>query len=210
MPQSPNKITQFWQELKRRKVVRVITVYAAVTFVILQLVEILAPSLRLPEWTMNLILVLLIVGFIIAVILSWIYDVHPEGGIVKTAPAQKVMAEDVQQSSNSWKIASYISFVVIVRFFHLGLIMSNKGGFQPPCDCLFRLDGRRRAQTRREWLGFNLYPLEIGEIVQLKESNPHTLYAEYKSIVNSCCIPTIFDIFYIRYIPKHGGLISLL
>lgn len=64
----PEKISQFWQEIKRRKVLRVITVYAAVAFVILQLVEILAPSLRLPEWTMNLILVLLIVGFVIAVI----------------------------------------------------------------------------------------------------------------------------------------------
>ena len=46
----PNKLTQFWQELKLWRAVRVITVYAAVAFVILQLVEILAPSLRLPEW----------------------------------------------------------------------------------------------------------------------------------------------------------------
>ncbi len=120
MPDSPNTLSQFWQELKRRKVIRVITVYAAASFVILQLVEILAPSLRLPEWTMNLILVLLVVGFIIAVILSWIFDVHPEEGIVKTEPSQKVKAEDIPKSSNSWKIASYISFVVIV-----GLIVVN-------------------------------------------------------------------------------------
>jgi len=118
----PNKLSQFWQELKRRKVVRVIAIYAAVAFVILQLVEILAPSLRLPEWTMNLILVLLIVGFIITVIVSWIYDIHPEGGIVKTEPAHKVKAEDVPQSSNSWKVASYISIVVIVGLIVLNII----------------------------------------------------------------------------------------
>jgi len=122
MPNNPNKLSNFWQELKRRKVLRVITVYAAVAFVILQLVEILAPSLRLPEWTMNLILVLLIVGFIIAVILSWIYDVHPEGGIVKTEPAEKVKAEDMPKSPNSWRIASYISFVVIVALIVLNII----------------------------------------------------------------------------------------
>ena len=120
MPESPNKLSQFWQELKRRKVLRVITVYAAVAFVILQLVEILAPSLRLPERTMNFILVILIVGFIIAVILSWVYDIHPEGGIVKTEPVDKVKEVDVPKSSNSWKIASYFSFVVIV-----GLIVLN-------------------------------------------------------------------------------------
>ena len=122
MPDSPNKLSQFWQELKRRKVLRVITVYAAVAFIILQLVEILAPSLRLPEWTMNLILVLLIVGFIIAVILSWIYDVHPEGGIVKTEPAKKISEESVLPSSKSWKIATYISFVVIVALIVLNII----------------------------------------------------------------------------------------
>lgn len=120
MASDPNRLSKFWQEIKRRKVLRVITVYAAVAFVLLQLVEILAPSLRLPDWTMNFILVVLIVGFIIAIILSWIYDKHPELGIVKTEPAHKVEEEDVPQSSNGWKIASYISFVVI-----LGLIVFN-------------------------------------------------------------------------------------
>jgi hypothetical protein len=118
----PNKISQFWQELKRRKVLRVITVYAAVAFVILQLVEILGPSLRLPEWTMNFILVLLIVGFIITVIVSWIYDIHPKGGIVKTEPADKIEKSDIPKNSNSWKIASYIGFVVIVGLMVLNII----------------------------------------------------------------------------------------
>jgi TolB-like protein/Tfp pilus assembly protein PilF len=117
----PNKLSKFWQELKRRKVTRVITIYAAAAFVILQLVEILAPSLRLPEWTMNFILILLIVGFIITIIVSWIYDLHPDGGIVKTEPAHMLKVEKTSVSSNSWKIASYISFVVIVGLivFHI-------------------------------------------------------------------------------------------
>jgi TolB-like protein/Tfp pilus assembly protein PilF len=100
----------------------VIIVYAAVAFVILQLAEILAPSLRLPDWTINFILVVLIVGFIIAIILSWIYDIHPEEGIVKTEPAHKVKDEDQHLSSNGWKIASYISFVVIVTLIVLNII----------------------------------------------------------------------------------------
>jgi TolB-like protein len=117
-----NSLSQFWQELKRRKVVRVVTVYAASAFVILELVDILAPSLRLPDWTLNLVLILLIVGFIIAVILSWIYDIHPEGGIVKTESVKKIKTEDIPVSSNSWKIASYISFVVIVGLIILNII----------------------------------------------------------------------------------------
>ena len=126
----PNKLSQFWQELKRRKVSRVITVYAAAAFVILELVDIVAPSLGLPDWTLNLIIILLCVGFIITVIVSWIYDIQPEGGLVKTEPARKVTAEDDPASSNSWKIASYISFVVIVGLIVLNIIprsnLSNK------------------------------------------------------------------------------------
>jgi TolB-like protein len=116
----PNKLSHFWQELKRRKVTRTVTVYAAAAFVILELVDIVAPNLELPIWTFNLVLILLLVGFVIAVILSWIYDIHPEGGMVKTEPAHKVKDGDRPKSSNSWKIASYISFVVIV-----GLVMLN-------------------------------------------------------------------------------------
>ena len=99
---------------------RVITVYAAVAFVILELVSIIVEPLKLPEWTLPFIIVLLCVGFIIAIILSWIYDIHPEGGIVKTEPAKEVSEESVPPSSKGWKIASYISFVVIV-----GLIVLN-------------------------------------------------------------------------------------
>jgi hypothetical protein len=99
----PNKITQFWQELKRRKVVRVITVYAAAAFVILELVDIIAEPLKLPEWFLSAVIVLLCIGFIITVIVFWIYDIHPEGGIVKTEPAHKVKAEDLPKSSNGWR-----------------------------------------------------------------------------------------------------------
>ena len=122
MPQSPNKITQFWLELKRRKVVRVITVYAAAAFVILELVDIITEPLKLPEWFLSAVIVILCIGFIIAIILSWIYDIHPEVGIVKTEPVDKVKEEDTPKSSNSWKIASYISFVVIVGLIVLNII----------------------------------------------------------------------------------------
>jgi TolB-like protein/Tfp pilus assembly protein PilF len=127
MPDSPNKLSQFWQELKRRKVVRVTTVYAAAAFVILELVDIITEPFGLPDWTMILVVVLLTVGFIISVIISWVYDIHPEGGIIKTEPAHKVKPEDIPKSSNSWKIASYISFVVIVALilFHI-VFTSNR------------------------------------------------------------------------------------
>jgi TolB-like protein/Flp pilus assembly protein TadD len=117
-----NRLSQFWQELKRRKVVRVITVYAAAAFVILELVSIIAEPLKLPEWFLTMVIVLLCIGFIIATIVSWVYDIKPEGDIVKTKPVQRAKADDLPSSSNRWKIASYISFLVIVALIVLNIL----------------------------------------------------------------------------------------
>ena len=127
----PNKLSQFWQELKRRNVVRVITVYAGAAFVIIELINNITEPLRLPDWTPTLVIVLLGIGFPIAIIFSWIYDIHPEEGVVKTEPANKVKAEDIPKSSSGWKIASYISFVVIVGLVVLNVV-SRSGTKQIP------------------------------------------------------------------------------
>jgi hypothetical protein len=64
----PNKLSQFWQELKRRNVVRVVTVYAGAAFVIIELINNVYEPLRLPEWTPTLVIVLLAIGFPIVII----------------------------------------------------------------------------------------------------------------------------------------------
>ena len=121
----PDKISRFWQELKRRNVVRVITVYAGAAFVIIELINNIAEPLRLPDWTPTLVIVLLAIGFPLVIVFSWIYDLRPEQGMVKTEPAQKV-TEEGSKSSNSWKIASYISFAVIVGLIVLNVIPRGK------------------------------------------------------------------------------------
>jgi TolB-like protein/Tfp pilus assembly protein PilF len=122
-----NKVSQFWQELKRRNVVRVVSVYAAAAFVILELVDIIAEPLRLPEWFLTAVIVFLSIGFIIAAILSWIYDLRPEGGLEKTGPVQPSKATQAPEFSNGWKIASYISFVVIAGLIILHIISPSVG-----------------------------------------------------------------------------------
>ncbi len=82
-----NKLVQFWQELKRRKVIKVMAMYAATAFIIIEAGDIILPRLGLPDWTVTFIIILLIVGFLITIILSWIFDVTPEG-VKKTEPVQ--------------------------------------------------------------------------------------------------------------------------
>jgi adenylate cyclase len=78
-------IRQLLAELKRRRVYRVAAVYVVVGWVLLQLGNIVVEPLRLPEWTMPLLIVFLLLGFPVAVVLAWAFDLTPEG-VRRTEP----------------------------------------------------------------------------------------------------------------------------
>ena len=72
-------IVRFWQELKRRKVVRVAIVYAVVGWVLVQVSAAVFPALLLPEWSSRLVVVLALIGFPIALVLAWAFESSPGG-----------------------------------------------------------------------------------------------------------------------------------
>jgi len=128
--------TNFWHELKRRKVVRVITVYAAASFVIIELVSNTWEPFGLPDWTIKLVFIILCIGLIISIILSWIYDVTPEG-IEKTKPLRDIQEEVPEKPSgvNAWKNATFISVIIIV-----GLVIFNLVGNREKAEDIAILD----------------------------------------------------------------------
>jgi TolB-like protein/tetratricopeptide (TPR) repeat protein len=68
-----------WEELKRRNVVRVGIAYAVISWLILQLTDVLDQLLGLPDWAGKVVLTLLLIGFLLAVFLAWVYELTPEG-----------------------------------------------------------------------------------------------------------------------------------
>jgi TolB-like protein/Flp pilus assembly protein TadD len=68
-----------FEELKRRKVYRVAAAYIIAAGFIIQIGSAVFPAWELPNWTLRLVVVLLLVGFPIALILSWAYDVTAQG-----------------------------------------------------------------------------------------------------------------------------------
>jgi TolB-like protein len=70
---------RFFAELKRRRVFRVMAVYGAVAFVVLQVADIALPGLGLPEWTITFILALALLGFPLVIVLAWAFESTPEG-----------------------------------------------------------------------------------------------------------------------------------
>jgi tetratricopeptide (TPR) repeat protein len=79
MAHKSNKIEYFWQELKRRKVLRVTATYAATAYIIVEVINNLIVPLHLPGWIATIIVLLLMIGLPIVVILSWFYDFTPKG-----------------------------------------------------------------------------------------------------------------------------------
>jgi len=67
------------EELKRRRVFRVATLYVVATWPIIQIADILSPALNLPNGAMRTLLMLFIVGFPIVIALSWIFNLTPKG-----------------------------------------------------------------------------------------------------------------------------------
>ncbi|MFP3949290.1 MAG: formylglycine-generating enzyme family protein, partial [Longimicrobiales bacterium] len=67
------------EELRRRHVFRVAAAYAVVGWVVVEVSSTVAPLLLLPEWVPRAIVVLVILGFPVAVVLAWAYDITPDG-----------------------------------------------------------------------------------------------------------------------------------
>lgn len=105
-----NNPFKFWEELKRRKVVRVIIGYLASAYVLLELTSIISGPWGLPDWTINFVSVLLIIGFFVTVIISWIFDVTPEG-IKKTESAKVIKLKEISSKPAKWRLK--ISDIVI-------------------------------------------------------------------------------------------------
>lgn len=78
-PRLTNPLINFWKELRRRKVIRVAIVYAVVAWAVAQVSALLFPSLLLPEWASRLVVVLLLLGFPVALVLAWVLEISPTG-----------------------------------------------------------------------------------------------------------------------------------
>ena len=68
-----------WGELKRRKVVKVAVAYAIVGWILVEVSSTVFPVLQIPDWAIALVTMLIILGFPVALILSWAYDLTPQG-----------------------------------------------------------------------------------------------------------------------------------
>jgi len=73
------KSSNLFAELKRRNVYKVAVAYAVVAWLIIQVASIVLPTFHAPEWTLQVIIAVVVIGFPVALICSWAFEITPEG-----------------------------------------------------------------------------------------------------------------------------------
>lgn len=124
MPNIFKGLPRFWQELKRRRVFRVVAMYAGAAFVIIELTNNVAEPLRLPDWIPTVVILILIIGFPATAILSWIFDITPEG-VKKTGPYEDSGEHQVPLEAGRRKLRPS-DLVITVLIIAVGILVYPK------------------------------------------------------------------------------------
>ena len=87
IPMEEGVIAGFIAELRRRRVFRVLILYAVAGWIVIEVSSTVLPGLNLPDWAPTLVIVLVALGFPIALLMAWAFDIGPEG-VTRTGPAE--------------------------------------------------------------------------------------------------------------------------
>jgi len=91
-------LAAFWSELKRRKIFRVASVYIITGWIIIQVASATFSDFGIPIWAYRFVVLMVALGFPLAVILAWAFELTPEG-IKTTQTAREEHAESAHRSA---------------------------------------------------------------------------------------------------------------
>jgi TolB-like protein/Tfp pilus assembly protein PilF len=109
----------FFAELKRRNVYKVAVAYAVVGWLLAQIATQIFPFLEIPNWVVRLVIVLIAIGFPIALVIAWAFEATPEG--IKRTEDVDVAAAAKQPKKHTW-----IYVVAIGAAFSIGLFFVGR------------------------------------------------------------------------------------
>lgn len=106
-------VGSFIQELKRRNVFRVAIVYVVVSWLLMQIADVMFPALRLPDWAPTLLVAFLILGFPLVVIFAWAFELTPDG-VARSSevPAEQSITADTGRKIN-YTIIAVLAIAVV-------------------------------------------------------------------------------------------------
>src|SRR5436190_1948622 len=116
----------FFSELKRRNVYKVAVAYAVVAWLLMQIASQIFPFFEIPNWVVRVVVLLLILGFPVALVLAWAFELSPEG-IKRTESA-----EQRRKASHVWLYILLVGAVISVGLFFFGRYTASRGSILSP------------------------------------------------------------------------------
>jgi hypothetical protein len=104
----------FFAELKRRNVYKVAIAYAIVAWLLMQIATQVFPFLEIPNWVIRLVIMLIVLGFPIALVIAWAFELTPEG-LKRTESADQL--PKIPARNRAW-----LYVVVIAGAISIGLV----------------------------------------------------------------------------------------
>ena len=159
---SPPAWKRFFAELKRRRVFRVMAVYGGAAFAVLEAVDLISSGIPIPSTSRSVLTVLVLAGFPIAVVLSWVFDITP-GGVRRTVPARTQDLDEIvaQPAKTRWP-AGLLALVGSALFLAAAWTAADRLGWlehttpreayavEDPLGSYVVLPFERRAETPQE------------------------------------------------------------
>ncbi len=149
MSDKPTSLARFWYELKRRRVFRVIAMYAGAAFVIIEVTNNIVEPLGLPAWVPTVVILLLILGFPVIAILSWIFDLTPEG--VKKTASLEDLEEQLDSEQTERRRLRTSDIVIAVLVIAVGILVYPK---------IFSKDSLKNARDQDGRISIAVLPFE--------------------------------------------------
>jgi TolB-like protein/Tfp pilus assembly protein PilF len=123
-----------FSELKRRNVYKVAVAYAIVGWLLIQIATQVFPFLEIPNWVVRLVIAGVAIGFPIALIIAWAFELTPEG--IKRTEVADAMPAVTRQKKHAWIYVVAIGVAISVALFFLGRYtarsMATVGGAELP------------------------------------------------------------------------------
>src|SRR6266704_3079167 len=115
----------FFTELRRRNVYKVAVAYAVVAWLLMQIATQVFPFLEIPNWAIRLVIMLIALGFPIAVIIAWAFELTPEG-LKRTEAADRQAAKPSR--NKAWIYVVIIAAALSIGLFFVGRYSARTNG----------------------------------------------------------------------------------
>ena len=135
----------FFAELKRRNVYKVAVAYAVVAWLLLQAASIFFPAFDAPPWVMKIFIIVIILGFPVALIFSWAFEITPEGIKLESEIEPN---KSIKRGTGRKIVAVTIALAVIAAGLFVYQLVRSKSTITPrSASAQLRRDGQSEAAT---------------------------------------------------------------